>query len=307
MSKDNKILVYAYPGMYSYWFEALLKWQNVECDFNYTKKVPQDYGDLSNVYDVIFFNMPIRGGQERFIEDNLEDIMNQPFSDVYVVGSHVSFKSADFPVLNNLSEDESPLLQMYNLLVNHPVQANRMGISFTEIDKEIIMELNNWYLMEPKPLGEGLGYLSNFWKENLSKLPPIDSKDKLFKIVGNPLVKREALTVQEYVTRKLGEVRSYSDEGETVSFVYAENHHDSIDMKFFEGKSSLDASVLLIGSHTKGDDLIHVRTSKDTCSLSVAKKFRNNATGNKYRSMFFLKDTPGSIGRALSTFFFEEE
>lgn len=305
MERNSKIVVYAYPGKYSYWLEALLEWQEVDCEFNYVKKVPENYGDLSNVYDIIFFNVPMDKWDVEKVRNTLEDLLMAPFSDVYIVGNHLHEDVEQIGGAIIGQEHASPLLQFYDMLDSHDVQKKRLGLMETlKTEISIVHTLNEWYLLRPSPLAHTLYTLSDLWKDDLKKLSRVDTNDKLFALTGNPLVLRGSQSIMEYVEDKIDKVRTYSKGGKTVSLVFAENHRDLIAISCLREEPN---NILLIVDHTRMDDIVHVRTSKDLSAIDVARVFRDKAKGDDLRAMFFLQNTPASIGKTLSTFFFESE
>lgn len=300
---SSKVKVYAYPGMYSYWLEALMEWQGVDFEFIYTKKLPEDFGDISDAYDIILFNIPLVKRQKKLLEERFSDYLDTPFSDVYIVGSYVDPIMEELDVLVNIDNSLSPLSQFKELIEENKDQAQRVGIWFDDMDKEVIDTLNTWHTLEPINMAYTLRYLSDFWRDSLWRLPEIDTKDRFYKYSGNPMVKRMSESISEYVSDKTDEIRHYTRGGRSISFVYAEQYADYLSLDYLRNREN---HVLLIGKHTKQDDLIFVRTSSDLDALEVAKGFRDEAKGDSKRAMFFLQNTPANIGKALSTYYFEK-
>lgn len=304
MIKSSKIKIFAYPGMYSYWLEALLKWSDVACQFEYTKSFPADCGDISDTYEVILFNLPLTKNHAPKMMGCLEGLMNQPFSDVYVVGNYVDEEILDLPVVGNNGKDKSPLTQFFDLLEANEPQRQRIGATLSKAERYIVQSLEEGYQLNPSSMTRTLEHLANFWKDNLKIIPRVDTKDKLYKLSGNLIVKREAKNEQEYLDKKLPEIREYTNGTHSLAFVYAEQYLDSLAREYFKQNKS---DLLLIGNHTRQDDIIHVRTATGSGALDVAQLFREQAKGDERRAMFFLQNTPANIAQVLSTFYFEEK
>ena len=309
--KLNTVIL-AKPSLYSYYGVALLKWYS---NLDITKVVYSDnlpIDEITNAenfkdcYVVILLGYGVANSQKAIISEHLGELSGLPFTGVYHFNNYGSDLS-DIGITSYVDEEGNPLSNMLKVFAESKLV--NLDTNYLYVIEDIvnaITEYQQWTFKENNnQLTEKLKWIADVWKDSIANFDKPENLTQ-FLMVGNMAIDRGKRDQRDYLRKKVREVREYHQGDRQVFVLYAEEYINEI-ANLLISNTKYPECIFFIIKHTKGQDIVHVRTKKPLSALHVAQIFKDDARGNDNASTFFVHDTPKMIGEILSNVYFSKQ
>lgn len=297
--RDYMIKLLAAKNIQGYYADALLNWctkkdvRTVYLDKLNYGEVDRYVEEQDSVLIILGFGFT-KNQTSAFSEALARCDLDVPFASIYHFASWGD-------------ECELPLVSSYVDEVMSPVKLMRKNlgqngdheiISFTknlQLLTEVVGAIDDYhsYSFESKgnQLSLTLNLLGTHLKGHISDHSDISSVDELLEQYEE-LVTSTYENMNDYISRKLDIAKVSTVGNYLVVFLYAEDYVNEIAHKFIEAYTAAGYAnvIVLVGKHTKGDDMFHIRVSKGLDAALIAHKL-NRGKGKEQAATVFLGDT----------------
>jgi len=287
--------IFLKESMASYWFAHIIQqniptdeipvfvWGN-KIDFNQLRRTVED--NPNDKY--ICFDLGFTENQLPILEEILGNV------DV----SHFASWGEELPFgTSYVGDTKSPLkLWADNFIFN--LQQGTDNYLVTEQDMlepmDIVASVQEYHQYDNTERSHFVRRLAELFGKNLGEISHIGLKNMRSKNLNiERILETMKFEEEKYIEKKKSEAREFNISDTTqikVFMVYAEKLQNEIAHELIEeNKNQYMEVVVLIGSHTRGDDLFRVRVSEGISALDVAQEL-NNGKGKDHAATVFLGD-----------------
>lgn len=305
---STNLVVYAFKGYQAYWLDALIHWysEDTSIEFQYVTEFPRQQIEDTNfddTYHVMLFGVNLVKSQTKFLNEQLGELTQTPFTEVYAFGEQIDQEVFDLG-FKGLSSDNM-LPDTLDFLEEH---TSMFKLKKQETDWNIIDVLKNaisfYNDFNYGKQAVEMKVIADVWKEDIKTYDKPTSSAELKETFGQT-IKRGKKDMQNMIELTYKKARHYQDPQtkQDIIVIYADYGYDEIASRLMDK----DNMIFLFIKHTAGDDMVHIRTSNNLNALEVARTFRPTGSyGNSKRAYLFLSNTPGNIGTLLSNYYFNK-
>lgn len=301
------IKVIASKNIQGYYADALLTW----CTDKEVKTIYLDkfiFGELDNYIEendsvIVIIGFGFTANQSSALNEAVSrGGLDVPFASVYHFASFGD--TIEIPnIFSYVDEILSPIKLMRKNLGQN---GDHEIISFTRnlaLLTEVVSAIDDYhsYSFEKKgnKLSMPLKLLGEQLKGHISDSRDITSIDDVLEHYNEIIISSQE-NMNDYISRKLDIAKVDMVGNHLIVFLYAEEYVNEIAHKFISayGASGYSNVIVLIGKHTKGDDMFHIRVSDGLDAGEIAYKL-NRGKGKAQSAVVFLGDTRAYMFNAV--------
>lgn len=251
---------------------------------------------------LIILGMGYKKSEHKALIDSLDraNMYQIPMTEVYHFASFGDKIEAE-GVYSYVDEEKSPLKLLYENFgkVDQPIKRLIPGKTIIE---ELVEFIDQYHTYTYEQLGNTeplkLKLLSDLYEEataetilkieNNNRLGKLEHVSTILSFHGSDIELREK-HMKKYIADKLRTVTVFNAGNYVVIMLYAEQYTNEIASEFirtYQG-AGFQNVIVLIGKHTKGDDMFSIRVSEGLHAGEIAKKL-NGGKGKERSAVVFL-------------------
>lgn len=261
---------------------------------------------------IIVLGFGYRKSEHTALINSLEqkEFYNLPFTGLYHFASWGDVLEADSTISSFVDEEKSPVRLMKENLASLPdsiVRLNKQSMLLHGIVKDVEGYHTYSFHSTPKSLSLELKLLGDAYRGHTGAIIEKQLQESLdeptVKMIfenNKETIQREKAKMLDYIQYKTGTAKAETVGEYVLVVLYAEEYTNELAHEFIANFTGAGFSkvIVMIGKHTKGDDMFNIRVSEGLDASMIAKGI-NNGKGKKQAATVFLGNPTTSVTKSL--------